>query len=234
MLLISAAKKFSCSLKYVLGPLHVKVIGHKSMYFTLQCEIMIAHARVAWKPIASHLTRRYHRNVCNNLPRGSPPLDARPSQSTAPHDHTRCITDALDLAETVCAKRGARLTPLRRRVLELVWNSHRPVGAYAILDDLRDGDKAAAPPTVYRALDFLMEQGLIHRIESLNAFVGCDHPEDRHVSQFLICTLCSAAVEIDDRGIANAVKKSAADAGFTVSRFTVELQGTCPACAKAA
>ena len=114
------------------------------------------------------------------------------------------------------------MTPLRRRVLELVWNSHRPVGAYAILDDLREGDKAAAPPTVYRALDFLMEQGLIHRIESLNAFVGCDHPEDRHVSQFLICAHCGAAVEIDDRGIANPVKKSAADAGFTVNRFTVE------------
>jgi Fur family zinc uptake transcriptional regulator len=161
-------------------------------------------------------------------------LDVHQTQPTAPHDHTRCIADALGLAETVCAKRGARLTPLRRRVLELVWNSHRPVGAYAILDDLRDGDKAAAPPTVYRALDFLMEQGLIHRIESLNAFVGCDHPEDRHVSQFLICTQCSAAVEIDDRGIANAVKKSAAEAGFTVNRFTVELQGTCPACAKAA
>lgn len=161
-------------------------------------------------------------------------MDTHQIQPTAPHDHTRCISDALGLAETVCAKRGARLTPLRRRVLELVWNSHRPVGAYAILDDLREGDKAAAPPTVYRALDFLMEQGLIHRIESLNAFVGCDHPEDRHVSQFLICTHCSAAVEIDDRGIANAVKKSAAEAGFTVNRFTVELQGTCPACAKAA
>jgi len=161
-------------------------------------------------------------------------LDARQTQSTAPHDHTRCIADAMGMAEAVCAKHGARLTPIRRRVLELVWNSHRPVGAYAILDHLREGDKGAAPPTVYRALDFLMEQGLIHRIESLNAFVGCDHPEDRHVSQFLICTRCNGAVEIQDRGIANAVKKSAAEAGFTVNRFTVELQGTCPDCAKAA
>src|SRR3954462_5720387 len=162
------------------------------------------------------------------------PMDQHQTQSTAPHDHTRCIADALGMAETVCGKRGPRLTPLRRRVLELVWNSHRPVRAYAILDDLREGDKAAAPPTVYRAHDFLIEQGLIHRIESLNAFVGCDHPEDRHVSQFLICTNCSAAVEIDDRGIANAVKKSAAEAGFTVGRFPGDLQGTGPACAKAA
>jgi Fur family zinc uptake transcriptional regulator len=158
-------------------------------------------------------------------------LDDRAARSIAPHDHDRCIADALGMAEEVCQKRGARLTPLRRRVLELVWNSHRPVGAYTILDDLREGDKGAAPPTVYRALDFLMEQGLIHRIESLNAFVGCDHPEDRHVSQFLICTRCNAAVEIEDRGIANAVKKSAAEAGFSVNRFTIELQGTCPACA---
>ena len=158
-------------------------------------------------------------------------LSPRPNPSTAPHDHDRCIADALEMAEAVCARRGARLTPLRRRVLELVWNSHRPAGAYAILDQLREGDRGAAPPTVYRALDFLMEQGLIHRIESLNAFVGCDHPEDRHVSQFLICTRCNGAVEIEDRGIANAVKKSAAEAGFTVNRFTVELQGTCPACA---
>jgi Fur family zinc uptake transcriptional regulator len=162
-------------------------------------------------------------------------LEQRAVRPTAPHDHERCIADALDMAEAVCTKTGARLTPLRRRVLELVWNSHRPVGAYAILDELREGDRGAAPPTVYRALDFLMGQGLIHRIESLNAFVGCDHPEDRHVSQFLICTNCSAAVEIEDRGIASAVKKSAADAGFSVSRFTIELQGICPACtAKAA
>jgi len=158
-------------------------------------------------------------------------VEPRPARPTAPHDHGRCIADALGMAEAVCAKSGARLTPLRRRVLELVWNSHRPVGAYAILDELREGDRGAAPPTVYRALDFLIEQGLIHRIESLNAFVGCDHPEDRHISQFMICTNCNAAIEIEDRGIANAVKKSAAEAGFSVSRFTVELQGTCPACA---
>jgi Fur family zinc uptake transcriptional regulator len=161
-------------------------------------------------------------------------LDLSPVLTHTPHDHARCIADALEMAEAVCSKRGTRLTPIRRRVLELVWNGHRPVGAYAILDSLREGSKGAAPPTVYRALDFLMEQGLIHRIESLNAFVGCDHPEDRHVSQFLICTDCGSAVEIQDRGIAHAVKKSAAEAGFTVSRFTIELQGLCPACAKAA
>ncbi len=155
-------------------------------------------------------------------------------RATSPHDHDHCIADALTRADRLCAERGARLTPLRRRVLELVWNSHRPVGAYAVLDQLRSGDKSAAPPTVYRALDFLLEHGLVHKIESLNAFIGCDHPQDRHVSQFLICTKCSGAIELQDPGIVNAVKKSAAQAGFAVNRLTIELQGLCTNCAKAA
>src|SRR5262249_40395465 len=94
-------------------------------------------------------------------------------QTLQPHDHRHCIDDALSRAETVCAERGARMTPLRRRVLELVWDSHAPIGAYAIMDLLRAADdRAAAPPTVYRALEFLLDQGLVHKIESLNAFVG--------------------------------------------------------------
>src|SRR5918999_799750 len=103
-----------------------------------------------------------------------------------PHDHLSCIGDALDRAAVLCDQRGARLTPLRRRVLELVWRGHEPVGAYDLLAQMG----RAAPPTVYRALDFLIEQGLVHRIESLNAYVGCDRPEAAHASQFLICTDC--------------------------------------------
>lgn len=159
-------------------------------------------------------------------------MEHRASRATFPHDHSHCQFEALSRAELLCDERGARLTPLRRKVLELIWNSHQPIGAYAILDNLRDRDRGAAPPTVYRALDFLMEQGLIHKLESLNAFIGCDHPENRHVSQFLICTKCHGAVEIQDAGISNAVKKSAGDAGFTVSRLTIELQGLCPTCGK--
>lgn len=159
-------------------------------------------------------------------------MDKSASRAIAPHDHAHCQSEALSRAEVLCGERGARLTPLRRRVLELIWSSHQPVGAYAILDHLRDGDRGAAPPTVYRALDFLMEQGLIHKLESLNAFIGCDHPQNRHVSQFLICTKCGSAVEIQDAGISTAVKKSAAEAGFTVGRLTIELQGLCPTCGK--
>lgn len=147
-----------------------------------------------------------------------------------PHDHAHCIADALQRAEALCEQRGVRLTAIRRRVLELVWNSHAPIGAYSILDQLKVNDRSAAPPTVYRALDFLLEQGLIHRLESLNAFIGCDHPEDRHISQFLICTNCHQAVEIADQRIVEAAAASAADQGFNLSRLTIEIEGLCAQC----
>jgi Fur family zinc uptake transcriptional regulator len=152
-------------------------------------------------------------------------------QALHAHDHRHCIDDALSRAETVCAERGARMTPLRRRVLELVWDSHAPIGAYAIMDLLRAADdRAAAPPTVYRALEFLLDQGLVHKIESLNAFVGCDRPEERHISQFLICTSCKAAVELNDPAITQAVEASAQQSGFSLNRLTIEAQGLCAAC----
>ena len=96
-------------------------------------------------------------------------------------------------AERLCSERGLRFTPLRRRVLELVWSSHKPVGAYALLDALRNEALGSAPPTVYRALDFLIEQGFIHRIERMNAFVGCSHPGEAHRGFFLICGACGNA-----------------------------------------
>jgi Fur family zinc uptake transcriptional regulator len=92
------------------------------------------------------------------------------------HQHEHCVHDALAAAEVLCAKRGVRLTAIRKRVLELVWASHQPLGAYAILDKLTNEGHKPAPPTVYRALEFLLEHGLIHRIASLNAFLGCIHP----------------------------------------------------------
>lgn len=158
--------------------------------------------------------------------------EAGKSFGTAPHDHRRCVKGALDKAASLCERRGSRLTALRRRVLELVWGSHEPVGAYALLEQLRREGMGSAPPTVYRALDFLREHGLVHRIESLNAFVGCAHPELEHRGQFLICTGCGGAAEIEDPGIGAAVSASAAAVGFTVDRFTIELQGLCPRCSR--
>jgi Fur family zinc uptake transcriptional regulator len=162
-----------------------------------------------------------------------PPKKAKPPQPHFPdHDHRLCVGDALSVAADLCQRRGARLTALRRRVLELVWRSHGPVGAYEILDWLRVEDgRAAAPPTVYRALDFLIEQKLIHRIESMNAFVGCVDPSNPHTGQYLICRDCGMVTEIDDHGISEAVRRQADQRGFGIDRQTVEVHGVCRGCA---
>lgn len=150
-----------------------------------------------------------------------------------PHDHAHCITDALTRADALCAQRGARLTSLRRRVLELVWSGHQPRGAYAILDDLTQQDgKPAAPLTVYRALEFLVDQGLVHRIESLNAYIGCPEPGAAHAAQFLVCEGCGTAVELDDPRVDDAIRAAASERGFQIRRPTVEVRGLCPDCRK--
>jgi len=148
----------------------------------------------------------------------------------AEHDHNLCIRDALGAAEALCARRGARLTDLRRRVLELVWQSHRPVGAYDLLARLGEGRDRAAPPTVYRALDFLMEQGLVHRIHSLNAFVGCPSAREGHAARFLICTACGEATEFEDESLQGDLARIAADRGFRIDGQVIELQGLCGRC----
>jgi len=151
------------------------------------------------------------------------------------HDHRHCMDQAMELAEALCARRGARLTALRKRVLALVWRSHNPVGAYELLDSLKNEDKrSAAPPTVYRALDFLLEQKLIHRIESLNAFVGCVDPSRQHTAQYLICRDCGTVKELEDDAVADAIGQQAARQGFVIDRQTVEVHGLCGKCASAA
>ncbi|MBI1208873.1 MAG: transcriptional repressor [Azospirillum sp.] len=149
---------------------------------------------------------------------------------TARHNHSHCVDEALARAESLCTTRGARLTTLRRRVLELVWTSHKPRGAYAILEDLSQQGKPAAPLTVYRALDFLVAQGLVHRIESLNAYVGCPVPGAAHSGQFLVCDGCGNAIEMNDGVVAEAIRAGALRLGFRVSRQTVEVRGRCRDC----
>ena len=146
------------------------------------------------------------------------------------HDHVRCVADAMADAARLCRERGARLTPLRARVLEIVWQSHKPAGAYDILAVLADEGRSAAPPTVYRALDFLLEQGLVHRLASLNAVVGCSRPGHAGAGQFLICRACGNAAEINDTGIERAIGRSAASQGFAVRGHSVEIDGICPDC----
>ncbi|EZQ18045.1 transcriptional repressor [Pseudomonas sp. G11-1] len=158
-----------------------------------------------------------------------------PEHPHCPHDHSQCVSDALSAAEQVCERAGARLTALRKRVLELVWQSHRPLGAYDLLETLaREDDRRPAPPTVYRALDFLQEQGLVHRIASLNAFIGCASPEHTHQGHFLICRNCRVAIELDQSLIHPAIAKVADQMDFSVEAETVEIAGLCSQCREAA
>ena len=148
----------------------------------------------------------------------------------AGHDHRDCVHRALDRAVRVCRERGLRLTASRRRVLELVWQSHCPIGAYDVLHALNSEGRAAAPPTVYRALDFLMEANLVHRLDTLNAYVGCPDPEAPHAGQFLICRSCRSVAELGDNEIEDMLNDKAEQAGFTAVRQMLEIQGLCPTC----
>ena len=137
----------------------------------------------------------------------------------------------LGRAELLCRSRGVRLTPQRRRVLEILCASDRPLGAYEILDAMRGPAPGTAPPTVYRALEFLLEQGLVHKLETLHAFVGCNHPEHPHSSQFLICAECGQVKELEDEAVGRSLGSAAAERGFQARRRVVEVIGTCSRCA---
>ncbi len=147
-----------------------------------------------------------------------------------PHNHSACVHQALADARTVCASRQARLTPIRERVLELIWQSHKPLGAYDLLAVLAEDGHNAAPPTVYRALDFLQQNGLVHRIASLNAFTGCTHAGENHTCLFLICRSCRNVLELTAPSVTQALNKVSAAEAFTPEETTIEVAGLCPAC----
>lgn len=149
---------------------------------------------------------------------------------TTGHDHAACIADALAKADSHCAGTGAKLTPIRRRVLELIWQSHKPAGAYDLLALLGGEGQKVAPPTVYRALDFLVEQGLVHRVESLNAFIGCTEPGHAVQQEIFICRSCGTALEINDPELGQRIQKDARALDFAVERQTIEVVGLCREC----
>jgi len=155
---------------------------------------------------------------------GSPPLGFEQ------HDHGACVADGLAAADAWCAAEGLRLTPVRRKVLELLLQEHRALGAYAILDLLRDAGFSSQPPVAYRALDFLAEHGFVHKIERLNAFVACAHPGQSHSPAFMICRLCEAVAEAQSTPARGALGAAARAAGFQIERTVVEAEGVCPAC----
>ncbi|ETA53382.1 Fur family transcriptional regulator [Ponticoccus alexandrii] len=150
------------------------------------------------------------------------------------HDHGTCIADAMRAAEDTCSEKGLQFTPVRRRALEVLLEEHRALGAYEVLDRLREGGFGSQPPVAYRALDFLVANGLAHRVERLNAFIACGRPGERHAPCFLICTACDTVVEAPGRAATAAVCEAGAEVGFAVERVAVEALGLCRVCREAA
>ena len=155
------------------------------------------------------------------------------------HSHTHvqantpCSPQDVDLflneAETLVARQGQRMTKIRRKVLRLLLESPEPAKAYDLLANL-DGEGSAKPPTIYRALDFLQEAGLAHKIESLNAYVACGHASHRHSAVFLICDICHGAEELHAEATSEALRAETAAAGFNMTRAVIEVHGTCRDC----
>lgn len=152
------------------------------------------------------------------------------ASADAAHDHDACLARSLAAAERLCSERGLRLTPQRRRVLEVVAAGHAAVGAYEIIDAIAAHGPRPAPVSVYRALDFLLAQGLVHRVDSLSAFVLCASPGSKHRAQFLICQRCRDIAELRADSVDAAIAEGAEAVGFRVSSAVVEVFGTCRAC----
>ena len=142
----------------------------------------------------------------------------------------RALEMALDRAAEIAAQHGARLTELRQQVLSLILTADGPVTAYQLLDRLRETRRGAVPPTVYRALDFLLALRLIHKLERLNSFIPCSEGGHPHPAQFLICGECGSVTEIEDRAAARALELAAEQQGFHARNAVVEIEGTCAAC----
>ncbi len=139
--------------------------------------------------------------------------------------------ERLALAVSICGSRGARLTKMRLLTLKLLLENRGPRGAYELAEALKlRGAHSVRPPTVYRALDFLMEQGLVSKIESRNAYIPCAHPERRHICIFFICGSCEESVELEDQRLERLISEDATLLEFSVARRVVEVEGTCKHC----
>ncbi|NND92794.1 MAG: transcriptional repressor [Granulosicoccus sp.] len=150
----------------------------------------------------------------------------------ARHDHRRCINRALHEADAYCQLNKLRFTKVRRRTLGILLESHSAVGAYEVLDRLKAEGLGSKPPIVYRALGFLLDNGFIHRIERLNAYIACSQPGDSHDPGFLICTDCKCVAETNVNS-AGTLAKCARDSGFQIQHTTLEAEGRCPRCQRA-
>ena len=146
------------------------------------------------------------------------------------HDHSRCKLKAVENALRLCHKKGLKLTNIRQQVLEIIWEYHQPIGAYDILQKLQERGYKPAPPTAYRALEFLRSAQLIHRIESLNAYIGCPSSGTKHQCQFYICTACGHIAEVSNSEVAKALSTGAKELGFVSHQPVIEVHGLCQSC----
>ncbi len=152
---------------------------------------------------------------------------------TDPGHHVHDAKGYVSEVERACDERGLRLTPIRAQALQLIADAQRPIKAYELLELMKASHAAAAPPTVYRALDFLLANGFVHKLESVNAFVGCHHPRtEQHSVPFLICDHCHRAVELEDERIVALLEGQARAHGFRAQAQTLEVHGVCALCAQ--
>lgn len=150
------------------------------------------------------------------------------------HNHERCTAELLARAERTCERRGSRLTGQRREVLNCVAQSHSAVGAYDIIERMAGQGPRPAPITVYRALDFLEAHGLVHKVESRNAFVACSHPHEGKPAALLLCERCGLVAELDAPEVFDTLQSVARAQDFIIHRSVVELTGLCGSCGEAA
>ena len=152
------------------------------------------------------------------------------AELSTPHNHSHCINTALTMAAQLCTERGVQLTAIRQQVLELIWADHHAVKAYDLLERIKPLQSAAKPATIYRALDFLREQGFIHRVESLNAFVGCNDLKSAHEQLLLICKQCENVEERHADLVMQALSQELQNANFLVHSKAIEIHGICGHC----
>jgi Fur family zinc uptake transcriptional regulator len=149
---------------------------------------------------------------------------------THPHHHVHDATAFVAAVRELCATRGLRLTPIREQVLGLIAANRKPIKAYDLLELMKAEVGANAPPTVYRALDFLLGHGFIHRLSSINAYVACHHPSIDHSVPFLICDSCQNTIELEDESIAKTLSLKAEALGFHPRAQILEVHGWCRQC----
>ena len=144
--------------------------------------------------------------------------------------HTKKLERFLEQVQQICSERGIRLTPQRKEVLGIIHSAEQPLGAYDILEKMAQDGRKPAPPTVYRALEFLLGAHLIHKLETLHAYVACSHPDHPHSSQFLICNECGEVDELESAGLDGTLSDLAQARGFRAESQTIEVKGTCADC----